>query len=169
MTHYLYIFCSGKKVFLSHRFTDAQYKMTIFYLCIICSVRFFTQILKGVRYIWHGNESTHLCGLLFLLNTLSFPMKNLFSVPQPRMYLGTRWIFFFLKVDVKKLIKVRITDHTSWLDAASPLSSCHVFHSCRAQRTLYLFVGLFVVVALSPKTPAPHRPIYHCHHPGSSI
>jgi hypothetical protein len=77
---------------------------------------------------------------------------------------------FFLSESVRiKIIKVRVTDHTSWLDAASPLSSCHVFASCRAQRMLYLFVGLFVGVALSPKTPAPHCPIYHPLHPGSYI
>jgi hypothetical protein len=73
------------------------------------------------------------------------------------MYLGTRGIFFFLKISCLKIIKVHVTDHTSWLDAASPLSSRRVFASCRAQHMLYLFVGLFVVVALSPKTPAPHR------------
>ena len=52
--------------------------------------------------IWHGNESTHLCGLLVLLNTLSFPMKNRFLVPQPRMYTGTRGIFFTLKIYMSK-------------------------------------------------------------------
>jgi hypothetical protein len=38
----------------------------------------------------------------------------------------------------------RVTDHTSWLDAASSLSFHHVFASFRAQRPLCLFVGLFV-------------------------
>jgi hypothetical protein len=54
-----------------------------------------TMVSKKGLVIWHGNESTHLCGLLVLLNTLSFPMNNLFFVPQPRMYLGIRGIFSF--------------------------------------------------------------------------
>jgi hypothetical protein len=91
--------------------------------------------------IWHGNESTHLCGLLVLLNTLSFPMKNRFFVPQPRMYLGTRGIFSLWKFTCLKTIMERVTDHTSWLDATSPLSACRIFASCHAQCPLSLFVS----------------------------
>jgi hypothetical protein len=56
---------------------------------------------------------------------------------------GDKWDFFHPE-NSKKIIKERVTDHTSWLDAASPLSSHHVFASCRAQPPLCLFVGLFV-------------------------
>jgi hypothetical protein len=87
--------------------------------------------------IWHGNESTHLCGLLVLLNTLSFPMKNRFFVPQPRMYTGTRGIFFTLKIYMSK-------NNNGACHRASLLSFHHVFASFRAQLLLCLFVGLFV-------------------------
>ena len=44
--------------------------------------------------IWLGNESTHLCVLLILLNTLSFPMKNLFLYTwgQGGIFCCRRWI-----------------------------------------------------------------------------
>jgi hypothetical protein len=86
-----------------------------------------------------GNESTHLCGLLVLLNTLSFPMKNLFLYRR-RVVPGDNWDFFHPE-NSKKIIMERVTDHTSWLDAASPLSSHHIFASCRAQPPLCLFVS----------------------------
>ena len=109
----------------------------------------------------------HICVVYYFYLTLSLSQWKIFFLYHSRVCTwGQGGFFSFWKFMSKNNKGACQRPHImAGCRFPSVLSPC----VCRAQRTLYLFVGLFVVVALSPKTPAPHRPIYHCHHPGSSI
>ncbi len=78
--------------------------------------------------IWHGNESTQLCGLLVLLNILSFPTNFLFFVE--RMLSKTNIhtiVWIHIKRDLNPGPKSRSRSSSPLLHCPTPSKPSHKY------------------------------------------